>query len=305
MLIKAHGKLLISGEYLVLEGALALAIPCRIGQEMRLNIESKENALLHWKSLDYQGKVWFEGHFDKNKADWIGTATNATSSTLRFIFNMLAVASLNNWKNVSYIEIKSNFPLEWGLGSSSTLLYLIGEAFETDAFALNRNIFQGSGYDIACAGADRPLLYRLIGDKPNWALTNWNPSYHEKLYFVYLGKKQSSKEEINRFQKTKTDHSEAVAKISNLSKDIASNQHDLRLMIDQLQKHEEIMSGILGLKKIQDTHFKDFRGAVKSLGAWGGDFVLAASTEENIPYYFSQKGYKTIFPFKEMACLQP
>jgi mevalonate kinase len=301
MLIKAHGKLLISGEYLVLDGALALAIPCQFGQEMQIQLDSKNNSFLHWQSVDHFGNTWFEGHFDKNKASWIDIANNNTSNTLQSIFKALATASPDTWQKVSYIEIKSNFPLEWGLGSSSTLLYLLGRAFDADAYMINKNLFQGSGYDIACAGAKGPILYKLMGEKPHWELTNWNPSFHDKLYFVYLGKKQSSKDEINRFQKVKTNHAKVIDEISNLSKAIAANQHDARLMIEQLQKHEDIMSEILGKDKIQNTHFKDFRGVVKSLGAWGGDFVLAASVEENMPNYFSQKGYKTFLPFNEMS----
>ena len=30
----SHGKLLLTGEYLVLDGALALAVPCKLGQSL-------------------------------------------------------------------------------------------------------------------------------------------------------------------------------------------------------------------------------------------------------------------------------
>ena len=40
-------------------------------------------------------------------------------------------------------------------------------------------------------------------------------------------------------------------------------------------------------------------GTIKSLGAWGGDFVLATGDEE-AQKYFKRKGYKTIIPFQDM-----
>jgi hypothetical protein len=45
--------------------------------------------------------------------------------------------------------------------------------------------------------------------------------------------------------------------------------------------------------------FSDFDGAVKSLGAWGGDFVLAISNEDPTTY-FKSKGYETIIAYKDM-----
>jgi len=49
-----HGKFLITGEYLVLKGALALAQPLRFGQHM--DVKKTTEPILHWKSLDVAGK---------------------------------------------------------------------------------------------------------------------------------------------------------------------------------------------------------------------------------------------------------
>ena len=42
---------------------------------------------------------------------------------------------------------------------------------------------------------------------------------------------------------------------------------------------------------------------VKSLGAWGGDFVLAASAMDSaaITAYFKSKGLNTIIPYEQMV----
>ena len=54
----SHGKLLISGEYVVLDGALSLAIPTTYGQS--LIVEPLDEPKLIWKSFDEKGTIWFE-----------------------------------------------------------------------------------------------------------------------------------------------------------------------------------------------------------------------------------------------------
>jgi len=46
--------------------------------------------------------------------------------------------------------------------------------------------------------------------------------------------------------------------------------------------------------------FSDFSGSIKSLGAWGGDFVLVAHSE-NPTAYFKEKGYEVIFSYHQMV----
>ena len=60
----AHGKLLLAGEYFVLDGAKSLAVPCKLGQFFRVysQPQSQEN-LFSWKSINKDGEIWFEGHF--------------------------------------------------------------------------------------------------------------------------------------------------------------------------------------------------------------------------------------------------
>ena len=69
-----------------------------------------------------------------------------------------------------------------------------------------------------------------------------------------------------------------------------------------LEVHENIIANALMLQKIKTTHFSDFPGTVKSLGAWGGDFVLVVSDESPnmIARYFHEKGFSTIVPYDTM-----
>ncbi len=63
--------------------------------------------------------------------------------------------------------------------------------------------------------------------------------------------------------------------------------------------HEELISTIIEMPTVKKQLFPDYPGLIKSLGAWGGDFVLVTG-EEPDQAYFRKKGYATIIPFNKM-----
>ena len=60
----SSGKLLITSEYAVIDGACALALPTKLGQSMTV-IDNKELGI-HWVAKDVDGNIWFEDHFHLN-----------------------------------------------------------------------------------------------------------------------------------------------------------------------------------------------------------------------------------------------
>ena len=54
----SNGKLLLTGEYLVLDGAKSLAIPTKFGQDLVIS-KIKEPQLI-WGSFTNTGECWFE-----------------------------------------------------------------------------------------------------------------------------------------------------------------------------------------------------------------------------------------------------
>ena len=58
----SNGKLLLTGEYVVLDGATALAVPTKFGQD--LIIKSIQEPELIWGSFTNTGECWFEAIFD-------------------------------------------------------------------------------------------------------------------------------------------------------------------------------------------------------------------------------------------------
>ena len=67
-----------------------------------------------------------------------------------------------------------------------------------------------------------------------------------------------------------------------------------------MNAHEILISNLIEQETIKSKLFNDFNGEIKSLGAWGGDFVLATS-KTNPTAYFKTKGFDTVISYKEMV----
>ena len=192
-----------------------------------------------------------------------------------------------------------SFPRNWGLGTSSTLINNIAQWFQIDAFELLQQSFGGSGYDIACAQNNNPITYVLLDGKPRVEKVVFKPEFAQNLYFVYLNQKRNSKSAIADYHTNKTKQlSSYIAAINTLTQDTIE-ANNLELFTQLISQHETVLSEILKTKTVKDTLFPDFDGAVKSLGAWGGDFVMIVSKENPKPYFVS-KGYETVIPYGEM-----
>ena len=302
----SNGKLLLTGEYLVLDGAKALAIPAKFGQD--LIVEKIKEPQLIWGSFTNSGECWFEAVFDLQKLRLVNCTFNSDKEgSAEFIAETL-LEILNEARKLNPEFLKSQhgfvvkttltFPRNWGLGSSSTLINSIASWAKVDAFKLLWNSFKGSGYDIACAQNDTPIFYQLENNKPIVQQVEFNPSIKENLFFVHLNQKQDSKEGIAKFRESGENIEEEIEKISTISDEFlkANTILDFNKLIVE---HEEIISSIIKLKPVKQSTFADYFGEVKSLGAWGGDFVLATGNEKT-PAYFKNKGFETILKYSEM-----
>jgi mevalonate kinase len=197
------------------------------------------------------------------------------------------------------ITTELGFPKSWGLGTSSTLINNIAQWLQIDAFTLLKNSFGGSGYDIACAQNDSPIVYQLEQGNPTVEKVSFNPDFTNNIYFVYLNKKQSSKSAIAAYNMNKKNNLPRTIALNDLITSEVLNATTIQSFTAAIQKHEVQMSIILETQTIKESLFPDFNGVIKSLGAWGGDFVMAIATE-NPSDYFISKGYETIIPYHEM-----
>jgi mevalonate kinase len=294
----SNGKLLITGEYAVLDGALSLALPTRFGQSME--VKAIEKPELVWISFDNNNQIWFETKIPM--ADLLNVEKpnmDAYEKPLRDLLRTVAKLKPDFFsQNAGYeVVTKLDFPRNWGLGTSSTLIYNIAQWAEVNPYLLLESSFGGSGYDIACAGSQLPVLYQLIDGKPEVEMLSFKPVFSENLFFVHLNRKQNSREGIQRYRSLPNKEN-IVQEISTITRNILKIS-TLKEFSECMEVHENLMASIIQLPKVKDLYFSDYPGAVKSLGAWGGDFVLAAGEKES-PEYFKGKGFLTVIPFDEM-----
>ncbi|MDC7997389.1 GYDIA family GHMP kinase [Gilvibacter sediminis] len=299
----SNGKLLLTGEYMVLDGALALAVPSAYGQ--RLQIKDNSNKQLHWKSFNKDGNLWFTADIDVDRLDQ--TATDPVEEKLRKL--LLSCVRLNpDFKEQlagKEVQTHLEFPRDWGLGSSSTLINNLAQWAAVNPFELLDLGFGGSGYDIACAFSDGPISYRKNPDNSRTitpVAIDW--PFADQLYFVHLNQKMDSKLGIQRYRSQNMPDPGVFSTLDHITealiKTTTKNEFD-RL----LNEHESIIARVIDQLRIQTTLFPDYQdGVIKSLGAWGGDFVMVSGNEKS-PDYFKSKGFNTVIPFWDMLIKKP
>ncbi|MEE4176066.1 MAG: hypothetical protein V2I46_01010, partial [Bacteroides sp.] len=142
----SNGKLMITGEYLALAGSLVLAIPVRFGQDMEVEtLPGKGDLVITWIAQE-RGREWYRDTFIGRTFE-PEEQENEVSKNLQ---RLLKVAGEMNpafpGPNAAFrITTNTDFPLEWGLGSSSTLISNLAWWAGIDPFELLFNTSGGSG----------------------------------------------------------------------------------------------------------------------------------------------------------------
>ena len=294
----SNGKLFILGEYYVLEGAKVFALPTKFGQY--LNVFPINTPVVSWKSYDADGSVWYND--EMTIKDILSNNQSGDDKVRNTLIAILHQATLMNplilQKGGFVVETKLTFPRNWGLGTSSTLINNIAQWFQVDAFQLLEKSFGGSGFDIACAQNNTPVTYQKQDGKPVVEQVIFNPPFTDAVYFVYLNQKRDSKEAIANFRKKQHKLSDEVQEVSAMT-DALLQITDLDTFIAFFKRYEKNLSALLETPTIQEQLFADFNGVVKSLGGWGGDFVMAVSPENPVAY-FKNKGFDVVVPYSEM-----
>jgi mevalonate kinase len=301
----ANGKLLLTGEYLVLRGATALAMPLKKGQS--LSIEKREpsgHPYISWFAYA-PDKLWFKTTLELPSLDIIGTDDRPKSAKLQLILLTLKQLNPNLFDGSAGYKIvtRLDFEPQWGLGSSSTLVSNLARWAKIDPYTLLNFSIGGSGYDVACATATKSILYKVNTLRPQIKPANFEPIFSPLLYFVYQGKKQDSTQGIAAFNAQTEGRSldMLIERVSEISHEAASTDnfdHFCALM----DEHEQLMSGVL-LAPVIKSQYPDFEGSIKSLGAWGGDFMLVMSSKgpEYIRHYFAKHSLTDIFAYHDLV----
>ena len=325
---QAHGKFLLTGEYLVLKSALALALPLKLGQSLQVSLADTDTHRLHWIAQQ-PDKPWFSVVFDTDTLEPISTDDPAKAEKLSSILKVVRQLKPTTFFGGDMrFRTRLDFNPEWGLGSSSTLIANLARWADVNPYELLKLTFGGSGYDIACATAEGPIYYQLTMSEPAFQQAqrpsldspakvpepvegptplveplDYNPSFADHLFFIYQGQKQSSSKEIKAFlaKTNPVDLQKDIEAVSEISRAVpkCESLDEFGLL---MQCHERIIARCIGQELVQ-KHFPDFEGVLKSLGAWGGDFILAATEwpENQVKAYFKGKGLNVVFGYKELV----
>ncbi|MCY3998674.1 MAG: GYDIA family GHMP kinase [Flavobacteriaceae bacterium] len=291
------GKLLITGEYLVLHGAKSLAIPTKYGQS--LEFQSNDSGKLKWQSFDHKGTLWFETEL---KLPNLKVISVSNKTYLPFLLNLLkTICQLNSdfiRKISGRVQTYLEFDLSWGLGSSSTLIHNMANWAKINPFHLGKRTTSGSLYDLAVAQFKRPIIYQTFGRHRLSQTIEFNPSFLPFLYLIHLNKKQNTPREIQKFKKIKVSNND-IKKISEITEKLLACS-ELIIFDNLIRHHEKLLSKILATETIQSRLFDDYKGVIKSLGAWNGDFIMASGNLDSIEY-FKRKGYSTVFKLSDFV----
>lgn len=267
----SSGKLLLCGEYWVLHGASALAVPTRLGQ--RLTYLATDQPL-HWTAVDRHGQAWLDASamFDPHVESLLQAARSLGGQV----------------PDTGLVRTELEFDRSWGWGSSSSLTDLVAQWTGVPALDLHFATSRGSGFDVACARATSALTYHKTGpDQGEWsaaAAAHW-PTEHFAL--VYLGQKQDSQKEVQRGRREPL-QAELDA-IGDLSRAMAEAR-EVKQWMKLIEEAEARTAAWTGLPRIQER-FTGVRATLKSLGAWGGDFVLAVAEDPSAFAYFAEHGF--------------
>jgi len=202
------------------------------------------------------------------------------------------------------ITTQSTFNHAWGFGTSSALIANLAQWAQINPYDLFFSVSAGSGYDVAAALARGPIVYSAVNQRVLITPVRFFPAFRKNIWFVYLGNKQDTAESLDLFNRQVETSKQDIEFVNGITRNIlhANTLVDfMRFMHDQ----EIYLSRLLGKRPVKDEYFSDFIGEVKSLGAWGGDFIMIASDqpEDYITSYFTGKGRKTIFSFEELVLI--
>lgn len=297
----AHGKLLLSAEYMVLFGSKALALPLNQGQTLE-RIRSDNRGAFSWSAY-FGDERWFYAWFDPQNLGVLETSDMDKATWLQEIIRACIgempafQQDLFNWDVVTRLD----FPPSYGFGSSSTLIALLAEWAEINPLDLHSRISGGSGFDVACAVAEGPIIYYLRDGSPHYRHVPFRPGFSRHLYFVWLGKKQPTASHLREVEGRINPDYETIHHFSELTGQMcdAATLDEFKALMEE---HEERLSAILGMEPVS-SRFDGLPGCIKSLGAWGGDFAMIATEEDQdtLEDYLKHQGIRVVYNYNDIV----
>jgi len=288
---------MLTSEYFAIDGALVLAVPTKLGQEFFYEEKNDGKSMIFWEAY-HQEKLWLKTAFNYKNWEILEANLQKPSEFILQVFKKVKqLFSIKLQDNISYyIKTNLEFPSNFGWGSSSTLMNNLAEWAQINPYLLNQLSLGGSGYDIAVAKEKSAVLFT---NQPQISVEriNFQPSFKDELIFIHLNQKQNSREGINLY-KSKEKSKPLIDEFTSLTKEIVKSDN-FEQFSSLLTCHEYKIAEFLQIETAKDKYFKDCPVFIKSLGAWGGDFVMSAKFE-SYEAWFSEKGFSTIFSWNDI-----
>jgi len=285
----------------VLDGAKALAVPLRVGQ--RFSVYDSPGKTLEWEARSPEG-MWFKASLKLPELQVLKTTNSVYANRLVSLLKKTIELSHHFDEQIRHARVETllDFNPEYGFGSSSTLIYGLSKWANIDPYMLQEQTFGGSGFDIACADVKGPITFQRIKDAVQVKNVKLSPEISDHIYFVYLGKKQHTSKSIQNFRDKASYSNSDIDTITSITNEVVKSKsvNEFEML---LSEHEKLMSKILKTPSIKSNCFSYIDGCVKSLGAWGGDFVLVTSqvSKQVFSEQMKKQGFPVSFAYRELV----
>lgn len=275
---------MLCGEYVVIIGVEALALPVSLGQWMYVwEFDSPGGGdRLIWEAKEKDGSTWLNESFALPLEAMEAEAEKSSERdrSREVLHSMLSMVAEGFWKTgKSYrIETQLEFDRSSGLGSSSTMVANFARFAGLDAQKVQQKVLGGSGYDVAVAELGKGLVFWKNAEVANWDAWKLSADLTSKWKIVFLGKKQNSRNAL----------ADVKGKLMEIEKDDFL-MHQLQQVcaavkmakqVPMLEAGLEMWQAILAMSLGLETPYQHFKfqpskgGLCKWLGAWGGDMLL-------------------------------
>jgi mevalonate kinase len=208
----APGKILLAGEYGVLLGLNALALPVKKGQWLEFfDFKTPENNpdTLYFKAIDENGETWLQYNFILDQKPWL----ELNSDELIPLVQLLRMIPEEHWiQGKSFrLETRLEFARTSGLGTSSTFVSLLSQCFLLNPQRVQELLFQGSGYDVAVSNVQKPLIFWRNAGGAHFRPWKLNPDLTQDWSILFLGNKVNSRSSSASICAGKTRHHRPVS----------------------------------------------------------------------------------------------
>ena len=133
---RANGKLLLTSEYAITQGAKGLALPVRFGQKIHYHPNLEGNSI-SWSSPDHEAKEWFWAEISLS----LEVLRTSNEKVAKRLINNLQIVKSHSFllDKPGSFKTELEFPTEWGLGTSSTFTSLLAQCAQVDPLVSFKN----------------------------------------------------------------------------------------------------------------------------------------------------------------------